>query len=83
MSGYPPGVTGMEYEIAGPDFEEEREEECPHCDTTATVLVEGYRGSEWYRCEACGKQVDLPEADYGPDPDEAYDAMRDEELTRD
>ena len=28
MSNYPPGVTGMEYEISGPDYEETEAVEC-------------------------------------------------------
>ncbi len=28
LSNYPPGVTGNEYEIAGPDFEQEVDQEC-------------------------------------------------------
>lgn len=30
-SNYPPGVTGNEYEIAGPDYEKDIEELCPKC----------------------------------------------------
>ena len=31
MSNYPPGVTGNEYEIAGPDYEKESDIPCPKC----------------------------------------------------
>jgi hypothetical protein len=30
-SNYPPGVTGNEYEISGPDCEWEEQRECPLC----------------------------------------------------
>lgn len=80
LSGYPPGVTGLEYEIAGPDHEEEREEHCIGCDAEIVQSVEGYRGQEWFRCSLCGTQNDLEPGDFGPDPDELYDRMRDDSL---
>lgn len=30
MSNYPPGVTGREYEISGPTYEETEERDCPN-----------------------------------------------------
>lgn len=36
LSNYPPGVTGNEFEIAGPDKEWEIERECPVCAETGT-----------------------------------------------
>ena len=50
MSNYPPGVTGNEYEIAGPDWEEEIE--CPKCEKETVRLY--YGGSWWIDCEHCG-----------------------------
>jgi ribosomal protein L37AE/L43A len=53
-SNYPPGVTGNEYEIAGPDFEEEVE--CSECGKLA--LKQGYRNRWWIDCEECGYHED-------------------------
>lgn len=37
MSSYPPGVTGNEFEIAGPDYEQEEERTCDSNDVTIKV----------------------------------------------
>lgn len=69
MSNYPPGVSGNEYEIAGPDAEytEERTVECwnDECslfelDQTVEIDLSAYRGEEWgdWTCDACGKTRD-------------------------
>lgn len=47
---YPPGVTGMEFAIAGPDREVEEEHECPRCHRVGIVLVAEYRHSRWANC---------------------------------
>lgn len=76
MSNYPPGVTGNEFAIAGPDFEDEDSAFCPRCaqDRDGTVL--GYQGERWFVCGSCETQTDLPSLDdEGPDPDAAYDAL--------
>ena len=41
MSNYPPGVSGREYEIAGPDREWEADQprDCPHCGAGKNVTV--------------------------------------------
>ena len=39
MSNYPPGVTGREYAIAGPDREWDDEAECENDGVTFTVLA--------------------------------------------
>ena len=57
LSNYPPGVTGNEYEIAGPD----REWEDPaHSDCRVGCGVEGqeahwetYQGQTWWVCPSC------------------------------
>lgn len=67
-SNYPPGVTGTELQIAGPDYEEERELECPNCGVEAKQMVQGYRGAEWYQCESCKTVNDIVE-DMEPEPD--------------
>lgn len=50
MSNYPPGVTGNEYEIAGPDREFTDERDCEGCGRLSTVDVIGYRWEEWWTC---------------------------------
>src|SRR4051794_29453197 len=52
-SNYPPGVSGSEWQIAGPDREESRRMECGVVDATLLVLPK-----EWY--EELRRQVDLP-----------------------
>lgn len=59
LSNYPPGVTGNEYEIAGPDYEEEVEGECPN--GHEALLDLGYQGRRWRICVECDYTVDLPE----------------------
>ena len=70
-SNYPPGVTGNEYQIAGPDYERESETPCLECGEDA-VLVQGYRLDFWSVCRACGWTTDI-EHDDEPDPDRAHD----------
>lgn len=48
MSNYPPGVTGREYEIAGPDFEQERDIACPNGHSPS--MVYGYEWETWAHC---------------------------------
>ena len=63
-NNYPPGVTGNEYEIAGPDYEIEREEECKDCGQTFIQFVEGYHGREWFTCSLCSAYNEIePEID--------------------
>jgi hypothetical protein len=87
MSNYPPGVTGNEYAIAGPDTErdEDRDVTCGNaeCDFSGTVevMVTTFRRDAWcnWTCPACGadNQEDLPEVeddrDYEPDYDDDYE----------
>lgn len=74
MSNYPPGVTGNEYEIAGPDYERESDVLCPTCLEKARTMEQGFRGERWLVCED-GHVTDLEPAE-GPDPDRAYDEVR-------
>ena len=48
-SQYPPGVTGNEYEIAGPDSEKELDELCSICNETQVELSYGHK--RWIVCE--------------------------------
>lgn len=65
MSNYPPGVTGTEYAIAGPEREwsDTRElscgnDECPASELRVVVVLdlECYDGQEWgtWWCPICG-----------------------------
>lgn len=88
MSNYPPGVTGLELQIAGPDAEWDEDmdvecanDECEMFDETQTVNVEAwsYRGSATYNwdCPKCGHSHEFERDDINePDPDAAYDAWR-------
>jgi len=69
MTNYPPGVTGNEYEIAGPDFEEILNERCPQCYGRDSLIAQGYRGQRWVVCVDCDYYKDRsPEwcCDAGP-----------------
>lgn len=59
MSNYPPGVTGLEYEITGADYEKEIEGICPTCGNDNCLMEEGYRNQRWVVCSACDYQDDL------------------------
>lgn len=54
---YPPGVTGSEYEIAGPDYEKELDDLCPECD--GYLLEQGYRHDRWILCSLCDYQKEI------------------------
>jgi hypothetical protein len=59
---------------------------CPGCDeATAVTYEEEYGAGSWTpeECKYCGRAFEGDEAwedDDGPDPDRAYDLMREEEL---
>lgn len=71
MNNYPPGVTGDEYEIAGPDYERDIDGACPECGQEDSLLEQGYRTSRWVVCSSCGHSYDLSALE--PDPDEQRD----------
>lgn len=52
--GYPPGVTGDEFEIAGPDWEKDTDVEC-ECGWSGVATVIGYKWQRWFDCPACGR----------------------------
>lgn len=61
MSNYPPGCSGLEYEIAGPDSEQEGvERDCPTCETPQLGTMLGYRHEFWWVCDNCGEVDDIP-----------------------
>ena len=79
LSNYPPGVTGNEYAIAGPDGDGiEVDIECPECGTEFTGTISTYKSTASYEegtvCPKCGNALDDLDAsghlepDYEPDP---------------
>ena len=59
MSNYPPGVTGLEYEIAGPDSETEEERFCPKCEKEQSGFLQTYRNQGWWTCDECNQTEDI------------------------
>ena len=67
-SNYPPGVTGAEYAIAGPDIETFMlHEVCEGCGNQGMTLVT-YRHDAWLACDECSAQRDY-ELEDTRDPD--------------
>lgn len=56
MSNYPPGVTGGEFAIAGPDFETEERHWCRRCDAERDGLLYGFGPERWWVCDECGSE---------------------------
>ena len=79
MSNYPAGVTGGEYEIAGPDFEWERTSYCVVCDKATLHQFESYRQQMQTACTVCGGGGEYSD---GPDEDRAYDEWKDDQHER-
>lgn len=91
LSNYPPGVTGREWEIAGPDADGEELQDCVPCTEEAEneqdydgpplqtmhewFLFDGYKHS---RCTVCDTEKE-DEIDCGPDPDDQRELERDRE----
>jgi hypothetical protein len=60
-SNYPPGVTGNEYEIAGPDWETSTVlRYCERCQEEQTGTQYGCRRWEAWECDVCGWTETLP-----------------------
>ena len=87
MSSYPPGVTGFEPQIAGPDSERElpgEERECfDECEWAGEVDVEevryGYTVTEYWTCPECGHEHETDVTDkYDEDPDPDGDRYRED-----
>ena len=60
---YSPGVTGNEYRIAGPDYEQEYPGYCPECGVPDRMLEYGFRREAWIDCGACHMQLDMDPED--------------------
>ena len=71
---YPPGVTGNEYEIAGPDSEWEEELYCEKCEKTRLFTCESFQKERSGRCSECDNDIYL-----GSDTDYIdYDSINDQ-----
>lgn len=79
MSNYPPGVTGNEYQINGPDYDKETDAPCWYCGNTENNLEFGYQRQAWIDCGKCGKQTDIDTDDFGDRADYYYQRMKDGE----
>lgn len=61
---YPPGVTGREYQISGPDEEWEEERECAECGSDPSVhFCQAYNGTVWTTCSVCQHVTVIEERD--------------------
>ena len=56
---YPPGVTGNEYEIAGPDSEWEEELYCEKCEVVTLFSCESFQKQRSGICNECDNDADL------------------------
>ena len=71
---YPPGVTGNEYDIAGPDSEWEEELYCEKCEKTRLFTCESFQKERSGRCSECDNDIYL-----GSDTDYIdYDSINDQ-----
>ena len=62
-SNYPPGVTGMEFEINGADAERDRPDfECPRCGNVGGTELR-YRRQTWVVCDGCDETTDTDDDD--------------------
>ena len=82
-SNYPPGVTGNEYEIAGPDLMWEDEHFCEACDKYTEFDCESFNKIVSGRCTVCASDIDLgTHGDYFIDPDRQKDEAEDIRLLK-
>ena len=75
---YPPGVTGNEYAIAGPDREWEDELYCEKCEKDELFYCESYQKQRSGRCPVCDSDIDLGHDDDYID----WDSIREEKEDR-
>lgn len=79
MNNYPPGVTGNEYAIAGPDYVHPVMEYCYECDSDVEGMEYGYGLDRWFVCND-GHETDLPDSN-DTNEDEVYDNYVDRMLS--
>jgi hypothetical protein len=76
-SNYPPGVTGSEFQIAGPDREWEVERWCETCQASTSQVGQSYRHESWFWCSVCENTEDGPDDREPDDPDRVRDLRED------
>ena len=72
-SNLPPGVTGRELEIAGPDSETESHEFCKWCGSPQDGYTCTYRYQRWFECERCNDSTDMDPLPEPAIPDLEYE----------
>ena len=82
LSNYPPGVTGNEYEIAGPDSEWEEELHCDKCEKDELFYCESFQKQRSGRCPVCDNHIDLGHNDDYIDWDNVREEKEDFERHR-
>jgi hypothetical protein len=76
---YPPGVTGYEREIQGPDEEWEEDRECEWCEWQGRVEIQRYRREETWECPRCRRWT-TDYDDPGPDEPDERRPRREDDL---
>ena len=79
---YPPGVTGNEYEIAGPDSEWEETHYCEKCEKDTVFSCESFQKQRSGICSECDSDIDLGHADDYIDWDNVREEKEDLERHR-
>ena len=79
---YPPGVTGNEYEIAGPDSVWEEKLDCANCEKTTMFSCESFRGQRSGVCGECESDIDLGHMDDDIDWDTVAEQREDSRYFR-
>ena len=82
LSNYPPGVTGNEYQIAGPDSEWEETHYCEKCEKDTVFSRESFQKQRSGICSECGSDIDLGHADDYIDWDSVREEKEDLERHR-
>ncbi len=77
-NNFPPGVTGNEYAIAGPDYSNESDIPCSKCG--GETLEQGFKGDRWLTCLVHNHITDLDPPDPGDNPDRKYNEERDQKM---
>ena len=57
MNNLPPGVSGTEYQIVGPDTKEEMAY-CEHCDMDYETTVDYYTDVKIWMCPVCDREYE-------------------------
>lgn len=63
LPSFPPGVTGSELDIAGPDTEVEGAGRCEHCRGTRPGVLYAFGLSAWFQCDVCEQCTDIDPSD--------------------